>query len=79
MSDSGDQEHVPYPSVAIIHLSCGGIAFRVDHRPKIGEPMTASSVVWPLGVKDGDDVVCAECGGLCAGADLIPEGYVWAE
>jgi hypothetical protein len=72
-------EHVPSPSTAIIHLSCGGIAFRYDHVPRRGEPMTATAVVWPTGAHDGDVITCAECGDECDSRDLIPEGYVWAE
>ena len=71
-------EHVPYPSVAIIHLSCGGIAFRVDKRPVANTPMRAESVVWPEGIIDGDVVTCAECGDECDARDLIPEGNEWA-
>lgn len=73
------EDHVPTGSIAIIHLECAGIAFRLDHLPKIGEPMTASSVVWPIGAKHGEPIVCAECSALCHPADLLPEGGLWAE
>lgn len=73
-----DLDHVPTDSVAIIHLSCAGIAFRVDHLPRRGDPMTAESVVWPEGITHGDYVVCAHCQARCGPGDLIPEGGVWA-
>lgn len=78
MTDDVVQETVPYPSVAIIHIECAGIAFRLDHRPARGEPMMASSVVWPAGIKHGDVIMCAECGKACDPRDLIPEGNEWA-
>lgn len=60
--------------IPILH-TCGGVAFHVRTRPKIGTIMQADDVIDQPGVKNGDFIKCNTCGALVGNTgDLEPDG-----
>lgn len=45
---------------------CGGVAFVMDHKPMVGEVLSAAHIVKPAGIKNGDEMYCMSCGVDCA-------------
>ena len=49
--------------VDVVHVICGGVAFRVNRRPARTDIMDAESVVWPQNkIRSGDFISCFSCG-----------------